>query len=130
MNVNVLEFKMVFMKLVVMLFASFFPLNCLAHITQHFEGQRFVAKVTNNCPEGYVTCEDVIFSSKNKKTGKGIILKGRTVNLNCPEVCNFRGYEFKNGIYTYSLLTNDFQRWDLNVFKMDKVISSDFGTMK
>lgn len=95
-----------------------------------FEGKRFTAKIINNCPEGYVTCEDVTFSSRSKKTGKGITLKGRTVNLNCPEVCDFRGYEFKNGNYTYSLLTNDFNTWSLNVFESGKVISSDSGTLQ
>lgn len=106
------------------------PVISQAQGTQIFDGKKFTAQITNNCSEGNVTCEDVTFSSKSKKTGKGITLKGHTVNVNCPEVCDFRGYEFKNGDYTYSLLTNDFNIWNLNVFKKDKVISSDSGTLE
>lgn len=95
-----------------------------------FNGERFIITITEHCPEGFVSCENVTFVSKNKKTGSGITLKGKTVNINCPATCDFRGYEFKNGLYKYSLLTNDFVSWNLNVFKNDKIVSTDSGTLK
>lgn len=101
----------------------------VAEGTVVFDGNKFTAKITNNCPEGDVTCDDVTFDSKSKKTGSGIVLKGKTVNVNCPATCDFRGYEFKNGVYTYSIFSNDSDRWILNVFKGKELVSSDVGTL-
>lgn len=69
-------------------------------------------------------------NQKVKKTGKGISLKGKTVNVNCPEVCDFRGYEFKNGVYTYYFVAGQANKWKINVFEKDKVISTDSGTLE
>ncbi|WP_152542817.1 hypothetical protein [Erwinia mallotivora] len=121
----------ILLSLVVFLIAGI-CLNASANAesTEVFDGERFIITITEHCPEGFVSCENVTFVSKNKKTGSGITLKGKTVNINCPATCDFRGYEFKNGLYTYSLLTNDFAGWNLNVFKGNKLLSTDTGKME
>ncbi|MEN4930246.1 hypothetical protein ABEI22_14225 [Erwinia billingiae] len=101
-----------------------------ADSTVVFTGSKYTAKITEHCSEGNVSCEDVTAYSKSNKTGEGIHLKGETVNVNCPESCNFRGYSFKNGAYTYSFTTNDFEKWNLNIFKNDKAIAGDVGTLQ
>lgn len=100
-----------------------------AESTSIFNGEKFLAKITEHCSEGNVSCDDVTLESKSKKTGKGISLKGKTVNVNCPEVCDFRGYEFKNGAYTYNFFASADNKWKLNVFEKGKVISTDTGTL-
>jgi hypothetical protein len=101
-----------------------------AESTAVFNGKKFLAKITEHCSEGNVSCDDVTLESKSKKTGKGISLKGKTVNVNCPEVCDFRGYEFKNGVYTYYFVAGQANKWKINVFEKDKVISTDSGTLE
>lgn len=95
-----------------------------------FTGSKYTAKITEHCSEGNVSCDEVTLESKSKKTGKGISLKGKTVNVNCPEVCDFRGYEFKNGVYTYYFVAGQANKWKINVFEKDKVISTDSGTLE
>ncbi|WP_338560776.1 hypothetical protein [Erwinia sp. E_sp_B04_7] len=101
-----------------------------AESTVVFNGQKFLASFTEHCSEGDVSCENVTLESKSKKTGKGVSLKGKTVNVNCPEVCDFRGYEFHNGAYKYYFVAGNADRWNLNIFKNGKVISTDIGTVK
>lgn len=101
-----------------------------ADSTVFFTGSKYTAKITEHCSEGNVSCDDVTLESKSKKTGKGISLKGKTVNVNCPGVCDFRGYEFKNGAYTYYFVAGQANKWKINVFEKDKVISTDSGTLE
>ncbi|WP_067703780.1 hypothetical protein [Erwinia sp. ErVv1] len=95
-----------------------------------FNGKKYTAKITQHCAEGNVSCEDVTFDSRSKATGKGIVLKGKTVGVNCPDVCDFAGYEFHNGAYKYYFVSGNNNLWDLNIFKNGKVISTDIGTME
>lgn len=106
------------------------PFFSNAQSSMTFNGEKFIAKITEYCSEGNVSCEDVTFNSKRKRTGEGISLRGKTVNVNCPAVCDFRGYEFRNGAYTYYFVAGDNNLWDLNIFKDGKVISTDIGKME
>lgn len=101
-----------------------------AEVTMTFHGEKYTAKITSHCAEGNLSCDDVTFDSKSNKTGKGIVLKGETVNVNCPDVCDFAGYEFKNGLYKYYFVAGNNGLWDLDIFKGGKVVSSDKGKME
>lgn len=101
--------------------------NVLAEYKVKFQGKKFTATITSHCDEGNVSCDDVTYQAKNNNNGKSITLAGKTVNSNCPAVCDFRGYEFKNGPYRYSLLSGNRDKWMLSVFKNGKLVTSDTG---
>ncbi|MCX0501418.1 hypothetical protein D3M71_20015 [Erwinia billingiae] len=63
-------------------------------------------------------------------TGNEIRLKGKTVNINCPDVCDFRGYEFHNGAYLYYLVAGNGDEWNFYITKNGKEISKDVGVFK
>ncbi|MGE9551085.1 hypothetical protein ACQPT2_07680 [Erwinia amylovora] len=102
----------------------------LAESTMVFNGKKYTAKITEHCAEGNVSCDDVTYDSRSKVSGKGIVLKGKTVGVNCPDVCDFGGYEFNNGAYKYYFVAGNNNQWELNVFKNGKVISTDTGKME
>lgn len=69
----------------------------------------FRVTITNNCPEGNVTCNDVTYYGTNLKTGASIQLTGKTVHTLCADgvtPCQFLGYEFSNGKYRYVVTEN------------------------
>lgn len=100
---------------------------CYADSTVQYNGNKFTALITRHCAEGNVSCDNVSIESKRKATGRRIALKGRAININCPAICDFRGYEFKNGTYTYSLVTDDFEKWVYSVCHENKLIAVDGG---
>ncbi|KEA50875.1 hypothetical protein DT73_20770 [Mangrovibacter sp. MFB070] len=102
---------------------------CYADSTVQYSGNKFTALITRHCAEGNVSCDNVSIESKSKATGRSITLKGKKININCPETCDFRGYEFKNGAYTYSLVTDDFETWVYSVYHGSKLISEDKGVI-
>lgn len=98
----------------------------------YFEGKKFKATIEYNCHEGNLTCNNVHLNSTNIIDNSTISLDGETINTNCPDICNFRGYKFKNGKYNYAFypsLTGD-GLWDYVVTLNDKVIAKDLGIMK
>lgn len=127
--------KIVFM--VVSLFLISAP--CFAEIYRlhpgqaDFEGQRFDIDLKYNCPEGEMACDDVDYDGINKKTGARLHLKGRVISNYYSH--DFRGYEFKNGKYSYTLrpdskASNDESEiWDLNISLNGEIISTDQGVM-
>lgn len=108
------------------------PSFALAKSVSHFEGKIFKADIEYGCDEGNVTCDDVSLKSTRVKDNSSIFLKGETINLNCPDVCDFRGYRFTNGQYDYSFYPsqkgNDL--WDYIVTFKNKVIAQDLGVIK
>ncbi|MFG6076020.1 hypothetical protein [Erwinia sp. OPT-41] len=98
--------------------------------TATFDSKKYLARITAWCEEGNVDCNDVTLDSRSKLNGKGILLQGKTVNVHCPDVCDFRGYAFENADYTYTFITNDFERWTMNISKGDQVTDSVEGTMR
>lgn len=119
-------------KILLLLFVAITPGLTYAKSISHFEGQKFKAEIEYDCDEGNLTCNKVYLKSTRIKDNSTITLKGETINTNCPDVCDFQGYEFKNGKYNYSfypsLKGNDL--WDYIVTLNDKVIAKDSGVMK
>jgi hypothetical protein len=82
--------------------------------------------VDQHCPEGYVTCEDVRCLEIDKKTGKSIILLGRTVHATGADgvtPSHFLGYMFKSGQLTCFLGENG----ELQVSRGTKVVLEERG---
>jgi hypothetical protein len=68
--------------------------------------ERFRIEVKNNCDEGVVSCDRVSYQGVNLRTGRKINLMGRTIHKLCKDrvtLCQFIGYEFRNGNYRYFL---------------------------
>ncbi|MBA5701922.1 hypothetical protein [Pantoea agglomerans] len=108
------------------------PSLALANSVSHFEGKKFKAEIEYGCEEGNVSCNKVSLKSISLKDNSSIALKGETINTNCPDVCDFKGYRFTNGKYDYSFYpsTKGENLWDYIVTFKDKVIAQDLGVMK
>jgi hypothetical protein len=82
-------------------------LFALAHAqagSQVLDTRSFTVNIEVNCPEGAVSCDDVIYIGKNKKSGKTIRLKGQTWHTLCADgvtPCRFMGYKFASGRFSY-----------------------------
>ncbi|HET8789902.1 MAG TPA: hypothetical protein VFM75_01715 [Modicisalibacter sp.] len=64
----------------------------------------YVVTIESHCAEGNVTCDDVTYTGKSRKSGNAITLKGTTWHTLCADgvtPCRFLGYRFKNGNSTY-----------------------------
>ncbi len=59
----------------------------------------FKVDIVSRCPEGNVTCDNVIYRGESKKTGTNVTLKGSTVHSPCADgtPCRFLGYAFQSG---------------------------------
>lgn len=66
-------------------------------------GKNYKIKIDSQCPEGYVTCENVKGVFLNLQTNKIIVLIGRTRHSRCRDLspCHFQGYLFENANTTY-----------------------------
>ena len=110
----------------------FFSYDTHADHMMIFTGKKFIAKIEEHCDEGNLSCENVSLTSKSIKANQSINLKGKTINTNCPDICDFQGYRFTNGEYDYSFYPsmkgNDL--WDYIITFEDKVIAQDLGTLK
>jgi hypothetical protein len=86
----------------------------------------FTVNIKAQCAEGNVTCDKVSYVGISKKTGKSIILRGKTVHSMCADgvtPCRFLGYEFRNG-GTYYRVSED---GNLLVTQGKKVLVSEKG---
>ncbi len=75
-----------------------------AALAETLQTPNFRVTITSRCPEGTVTCEDVAYVGRDRRTGASIQLTGRTVHTTCADgvtPCRFVGYEFRNGDYRY-----------------------------
>lgn len=83
--------------------------------------------LTLNCEEGDVSCSDVSYVGKNKKTGDTLRLNGETLHSTCADgitPCRFLGYLFKDKDTTYYVYDNGL----LEVVRgKDKVLLSEQG---
>ncbi|WP_380184665.1 hypothetical protein [Kalamiella sp. sgz302252] len=95
-----------------------------------FDSKKYTARITRWCEEGNLSCDDVTLDSRSKLSGNSILLQGKTININCPDVCDFRGYVFENNNYSYSFINNDFASWTMEIFKGKQVIDSVQGKMR
>jgi hypothetical protein len=86
----------------------------------------YVVNIEVQCPEGNVTCDDVIYTGKSKKSGKTVRIKGSTWHTVCADgvtPCRFIGYKFRSGKTTY-LVTQD---GDLTVTQGKNVLLDEHG---
>ena len=93
-------------------------------IAESFNTKNFSVKITGNCPEGYVTCNNVIYQGTDLRSGKSIRLRGRTHHTICKDgvtPCRFLGYVFRNGSYLYRVTNMNI----LEVYKGGKLILSE-----
>lgn len=86
----------------------------------------FKIKIDVRCEEGEVTCDDVKYVGKNKKTGESLELTGKTAHHMDAEGTpgKFLGYVFKNNGVTYFLSEEGM----LRVTKGDEVLLEENGT--
>lgn len=104
--------------------AALFAANTLHAET--LETQSFVIGIETKCAEGNVSCDDVTYTSKNKKSGKRIVLRGKTMHTLCKDgvtPCRFLGWEFRNGSTKYRVT----EAGELSVLKDDKVLLNEKG---
>jgi hypothetical protein len=79
------------------------------------------------CPEGNVTCDDVRYVGINRKSGKSITLRGKTVHTMGADgitPSRFLGYEFKSGKTTYFVSEDG----ELRVMRGSKLMIRETGT--
>jgi hypothetical protein len=86
----------------------------------------FVIDIKVNCAEGNVTCDDVTYIGKSKKSGNSVKLRGRTKHSMCADgvtPCGFQGYEFRSGDAYYRVLEDG----QLLVMKGKRVLVEERG---
>ena len=108
---------------VVVLVAS---MSALQAGTGRLDTPSFKITVDVRCPEGEVTCDDVGYVGKNKKTGETLELTGKTAHHMDGEgtPTRFLGYIFKNNDVTYFLS----EEGELRVTRGEKVLLKEKGT--
>lgn len=110
--------------------AALFILACSGFATaEELITPSFRVVVTENCPEGETTCDNVSYVGTNLKTGQSIKLKGTSVSQMCADKvtpCHRLGYKFKQGAYVY-FVGEDGQ---LLVTRDGKTILSETGKWK
>lgn len=86
-------------------------------VTQNYE-----VTIFDFCEEGCVSCDKQIYYGESRKTGKSILLTGRTLHSQGKDGTPgmFHGYEFKNGDTTYQVLEEGNGSALLRVFRNDK----------
>ena len=83
-------------------------------------------EVVKHCDEHDVVCDNVSYVGTNKKTGKSITLRGRTLHSLCADgvtPCHFQGYEFKNGATRYLVMADG----DFSILRGKKVVLNERG---
>jgi len=97
-NVMCLE---LIMRRLGLLFAMLFLSH--ASIAATLVTKNYVVSIESNCIEGEVTCDDVTYIGKSKRSGREIVLKGRTMHTHLPDgtPSRFVGYEFTHGNVVY-----------------------------
>lgn len=97
-----------------------------AETTGTLETPTFTIKIDVRCEEGEVTCDDVKYVAKNKKTGESLELTGKTAHHMDANGTpgKFLGYVFKNKGVQYFLSEAGL----LRVTKGDDVLLEENGT--
>ncbi|MEH2422219.1 MAG: hypothetical protein V7K48_15275 [Nostoc sp.] len=90
--------------------------------------KNFQVIITRNCPEGYVTCNNVKYFGKNLKTGQSISLTGKTLHITGADgvtPSRFLGYEFRNNKYLYRVTADG----NLLIYQGKKLILQEQGAL-
>ncbi len=89
--------------------------------------RNFNVTITRNCPEGYVTCNNVTYFGKDLKTGRSIRLTGKTIHTTGADgdtPSQFLGYDFRNNQYLYRVTAGG----TLLIYQGKKLILQEKGT--
>ncbi|MEC4818244.1 MAG: hypothetical protein SAK29_33975 [Scytonema sp. PMC 1069.18] len=90
--------------------------------------KNFYVKITRNCSEGYVTCNNVKYFGKSLKTGESISLTGKTIHTTGADGVTpgrFLGYEFRNKNYLYQVTADG----ALLIYQNKKLILKEQGAL-
>jgi hypothetical protein len=123
---KMLNLKKTFISFVLLPIASVSLFAGIAN-AETLKTKNFSIKITVNCPEGNVTCNDVTYFGKDLKTGKSIRLTGKTIHsvgADGVTPSRFLGYEFRNNSYVYRVTADN----QLLVYKGKKLILQEQGT--
>lgn len=96
-------------------------------LAETLQTRNFIVKITRNCPEGEVVCNNVSYTGISLRTAESIKLTGRTVYRLCSDrvtPCQFLGYEFINGNYRYFVTESGIIR----VYKNGKLLLEESGS--
>lgn len=80
-----------------------------AQAQETLETPGYTVKITQQCEEGNVTCNDVRYVGTSKKSGKAITLRGQTMHSTSADGVTpgaFQGYVFKSGRVTYTVFAD------------------------
>ena len=128
MGLLVVRFKQNFLiKTIFLLFVCLFWGRTT--LAETLETKNFILKITRNCPEGEVVCNNVSYTGTRLRTAESIKLTGRTVYRLCSDrvtPCQFLGYEFINGAYRYFVTENG----TLRIYKQGKLLVEESGSWK
>lgn len=89
----------------------------------------FTVKIAQQCEEGNVTCDDVVYTGTSKKTGKAITLRGKTMHSMAADGVTpgaFQGYVFRSGRVNYTVFADG----RLVVTEGKKTLVNQRGTWK
>ena len=98
-------------------------------LAETLQTRNFIVKITRNCPEGEVVCNNVSYTGTSLRTAESIKLTGRTVYRLCSDrvtPCQFLGYEFINRNYRYFVTESGI----LRVYKQGKLLLEESGLWK
>lgn len=99
-----------------------------AALAETLKTQNYNIKITRNCAEGNVTCNNVAYYGRNLKTGASVRLTGKTIHTTCADgvtPCRFLGYEFRNKQYLYRVTQNG----ELQVYQGNRLILEERGVL-
>ncbi|MEZ5457525.1 MAG: hypothetical protein R3F04_15700 [Lysobacteraceae bacterium] len=85
----------------------------------------FTITIESQCAEGEVSCDEVRYLGRSKRTGASISLLGRTLHSACKDgsPCQFQGYEFRSSTVVYRV----FEDGLLEVSDGDRVLVNERG---
>lgn len=89
----------------------------------------YVVTITSHCEEGQVTCDNVTYHGRSKRSAEEIELTGETMHLLCGDKktpCRFLGYHFQNKGYEYQV----FDSGVLRVKHKGKLVVDERGQWK
>lgn len=91
-----------------------------------FVSPHYVFLIEVRCPEGCVTCDDVICIETDRKEGRSVVLRGETVHSYSADgtPTQFQGYQFRDGSLTYFVSEHDY----LEVRRGQKDLLYEAGT--
>ncbi|TDB52311.1 hypothetical protein [Photorhabdus khanii] len=115
--------RKIFPVIIGLVFPLYFNTSFASYISS-FETEKFNITINVLCPEGEITCDNVIYTGTRKKDRAILALKGKTLNRNCKTgTCNLYGYEFVNGDTVYTIYLDGI----LEITRGNKLLLSEVG---